>query len=101
MLVLSRKPGESIVIGDDIIIEVARITPPTIDLAITAPPWVRRLLVPEYIQVPADQEVISRHCNESLQLGGDIQIFVVDIRKNDKVRLGIDCPRGLAVRRRD
>lgn len=37
MLVLSRKPGEKILIGDDVIITVVRIGPKTVRIGIEAP----------------------------------------------------------------
>lgn len=37
MLVLSRKPSEQILIGDDIVLTVVRIGPNTVRLGITAP----------------------------------------------------------------
>jgi carbon storage regulator len=37
MLVLSRKPGEEILIGDDITLTVVRIGPNTVRIGITAP----------------------------------------------------------------
>lgn len=37
MLVLSRKPGERIFIGDDIVITIVRIGPATVRLGIEAP----------------------------------------------------------------
>ena len=40
MLVLSRKPGETIVVGDDIIVTVVAITGNRIKLGIEAPPEV-------------------------------------------------------------
>jgi carbon storage regulator len=43
MLVLSRKKDESIVIGDDIVIEVLSIRDDTIRLGISAPPEVKIL----------------------------------------------------------
>jgi sRNA-binding carbon storage regulator CsrA len=101
MLVLSRKLSECFLIGDDIIVRVAGIAPHVVDLAITAPPSLRRLLLPNETAVPADQEVISRGHNESLRLGDDITVIVVDIRR-DKVRLGVDYPEDhLEVRRMD
>lgn len=37
MLVLSRKPGERILVGDDVVITVVRIGPNTVRLGISAP----------------------------------------------------------------
>ena len=42
--------------------------------------------------------VLTRHKNESIQIGGDITIVVVDIR-GDKVRLGIEAPRDTSIHR--
>lgn len=44
--------------------------------------------------------VLSRHRDESIVLGDEISIVVVDIR-GDKVRLGIDAPIGLPVHRQE
>ena len=43
--------------------------------------------------------VLSRKKNESIVIG-DVTIVVVDIR-GDRVRLGIDAPRDVAVHRRE
>ncbi len=42
--------------------------------------------------------VLSRHKDESIMIGDDVKITVVDIR-GDKVRLGIDAPTDLPVHR--
>ena len=42
--------------------------------------------------------VLSRHRDESIMIGDDISITVVDIR-GDKVRLGIEAPKNIAVHR--
>jgi carbon storage regulator len=44
--------------------------------------------------------VLSRHIDESIIIEGGIKITVVDIR-GDKVRLGIEAPRELAVDREE
>ena len=42
--------------------------------------------------------VLSRHCSESIMIGDDIKITIVDIRP-DRVRLGIEAPTNMSVHR--
>ena len=44
--------------------------------------------------------VLSRHRDESIIIGDDIVITIVDIR-GDKVRLGINAPQDIPVHRRE
>jgi carbon storage regulator len=44
--------------------------------------------------------VLSRHRDESIIIGDDIVITIVDIR-GDKVRLGIDAPQDIPVHRQE
>ena len=44
--------------------------------------------------------VLSRHRDESIMIGDEIVITVVDIR-GDKVRLGIDAPQNVPVHRQE
>ena len=44
--------------------------------------------------------VLSRQRDESIVIGDNIVVTVVDIR-GDKVRLGIDCPTDIPVHRRE
>ncbi|MFW6169873.1 MAG: carbon storage regulator CsrA [Planctomycetota bacterium] len=44
--------------------------------------------------------VLSRHRDESIMIGDEIVITVVDIR-GDKVRLGIDAPQDIPVHRQE
>lgn len=44
--------------------------------------------------------VLSRHRDESIMIGDDVVITVVDIR-GDKVRLGIAAPQDIPVHRRE
>lgn len=44
--------------------------------------------------------VLSRHRDESIIIGDDIIITVVDVR-GDKVRLGIDAPTDIPVHRQE
>ena len=44
--------------------------------------------------------VLSRGKSESIMIGDDVEITIVDIRGN-KVRLGITAPRSISVHRRE
>ena len=44
--------------------------------------------------------VLSRQKDESIMIGDEVEITIVDVR-GDKVRLGINAPRSIAVHRRE
>ncbi|MCH2128481.1 MAG: carbon storage regulator CsrA [Pirellulaceae bacterium] len=44
--------------------------------------------------------VLSRHRDESIMIGDDVVVTIVDIR-GDKVRLGIDAPQHIPVHRQE
>ena len=44
--------------------------------------------------------VLSRHRDESIMIGDDVVVTIVDIR-GDKVRLGIDAPQTIPVHRQE
>lgn len=44
--------------------------------------------------------VLSRHKNETIMIGDDVTITIVDIR-GDKVRLGIEAPQMIPVHRKE
>ena len=44
--------------------------------------------------------VLSRQKDESIIIGDDIEITIVDVR-GDKVRLGINAPRSISVHRKE
>lgn len=44
--------------------------------------------------------ILSRKRGEAILLGDDIQVIVMEI-KSDKVRLGIEAPRGVKVHREE
>ncbi len=44
--------------------------------------------------------VLSRHRDESIMIGDDVVVTIVDIR-GDKVRLGIDAPTDIPVHRQE
>ncbi|MEO2033764.1 MAG: carbon storage regulator CsrA [Planctomycetaceae bacterium] len=44
--------------------------------------------------------VLSRQCDQTIVIGDSIRITIVDVR-GDKVRLGIDAPRDIAVHREE
>ena len=44
--------------------------------------------------------VLTRHRNQSIRIGDDIVVTIVDIR-GDKIRLGVNAPRHLPVHREE
>jgi carbon storage regulator len=44
--------------------------------------------------------VLSRQRDESIMIGDDVEIIIVDVR-GDKVRLGITAPKDIPVHRRE
>lgn len=44
--------------------------------------------------------VLSRHIDESIMIGDEIELTIVDIR-GDKVRIGINAPPSVAVHRKE
>ncbi len=44
--------------------------------------------------------VLSRQVDESIMIGDDVEIIIVDVR-GDKVRLGITAPKNIPVHRRE
>jgi len=44
--------------------------------------------------------VLSRQKDESIMIGDDVEITIVDVR-GDKVRLGINAPRSISVHRKE
>ena len=44
--------------------------------------------------------VLSRQRDESIMIGDDVEITIVDVR-GDKVRLGINAPKSIPVHRRE
>lgn len=44
--------------------------------------------------------VLSRQKDESIMIGDEVEITIVDVR-GDKVRLGINAPRNIAVHRKE
>src|SRR3982750_1117430 len=47
-----------------------------------------------------DMLVLSRQRDETIMIGDDIEVTVVDIR-GDKVRLGINAPKSISVHRKE
>jgi carbon storage regulator len=45
--------------------------------------------------------VLSRVRGESIIIGDDIEVTIIDIRHNGKVRLGIEAPKDITVHREE
>lgn len=83
MLVLTRKLGESIIIGDDIKVTVLNISDDQI-----------------YLDVNIILESLTIHLQESISIKDDIKITVVKIDKT-QVKLGIDAPKNVIINREE
>jgi len=44
--------------------------------------------------------VLSRRINESIKIGDDIEIMIIDVR-GDQVRIGVAAPKDIAVHRKE
>jgi len=46
--------------------------------------------------------ILTRYAGESIIIGGDIEITILDVRKSDgRVRLGTAAPKGIPVHRKE
>lgn len=108
MLTLSRKKDEGIVIGDAIFVTIADIRGDKVQFAIKAPleiPIHRQEVYEENMQENVSQRnemlvVISRKRNESIVIGRNTIITVIDIR-GDKMRIGIEVPKETPIHRQE
>ena len=62
MLVLSRKPGERILIGNDVVVTIVRIGPNTVRLGIDAPGHLN--IVREELCEPGTVEALTGHLGD-------------------------------------
>jgi len=62
--------------------------------------WVQKGVSDMDVKGENDMLVLSRQRNETIMIGDDVEITVVDIR-GDKVRLGINAPRQIQVHRKE
>jgi carbon storage regulator len=66
MLTITRRPGEKIMIGDDVVIEIVEVTGTTVRVGITAPR--ERLIYREELW-----ERVKRENQEAAQAGFDVE----------------------------
>jgi carbon storage regulator len=126
-LVLTRHLGESIMIGDDVEVQVVDLRPGTVRIKVMAPRTiaVHRREVFDMIQAspvgaeplpplalalettavarpskPQGGLVLSRYTQQSIMVGNEIEVMIVEIRPAT-VKLKITAPRSVAVHRRE
>jgi sRNA-binding carbon storage regulator CsrA len=85
MLVLSRKMGDCIVIGDEFVVTVAFLAPEHAELSLTR-------LDGSFVRSA------SVRCNEWFEVDDQIRVAVVRV-ENEKARIGIDAPSDNSVHR--
>ncbi|MHC4443377.1 MAG: carbon storage regulator [Planctomycetota bacterium] len=88
MLVLTRNPGESVLIGNEIEITVNEVRGDEVCLEITAPNTTR----------PNRKE--TWRLNEPIPISDNISLMIAGIR-GSKVRLGITAPSNVHIARKD
>lgn len=95
MLVLSRRVGEGIYIGNTFVVKVADIQDDCVDLVFSFTS-LSRFTLPECRLLPLDQEMVTRRKNEGVRIGNDIEILVIGFRpegeSSARVRIGINAP---------
>lgn len=90
MLVLSRCVGESVIIGDELVIEVIAVTPMNATLRAS-----RRIFSD---RITKEIEIKTLRPGEQTSLDIDTAVVLIDL-KEDKARLGISAPRSASVHR--
>ena len=85
MLVLARSKGQSIMIGDEIVVTIVELVGDRVRFGVNAP---ANLAIVKG-EGPAEQ---------SIKVGTDVSVTVIDVR-GDKVRVGVVSPRYMAVHR--
>ena len=73
MLILSRRPGESLTIGDDVVVTVVGVTGNQIRLGITAPREVRVLREEVYKAMREEKQVAANELDSSRRLGDAVR----------------------------
>lgn len=104
MLVLTRKPGEKLRIGEQLLVEIARVETGKVSLVIESP--LPLVLMPGDVEVGSTDGTpvrVSRKLDDSVVAGSgaaQIEVLVVSV-KGEQVRLGIRAPREMAVYREE
>ncbi len=102
MLVLSRRPDTSILVGHDIVVRVELVSGDDVCLAIEGPEWVRVERIDEHEVAdqlarrgkawqPDRMHVLSRRARPGLLINGEVVVAVQAI-SNESVRIGIEAP---------
>ncbi len=82
MLVLTRKAGEGLIIGDDIKVTVLTIDKKQVELSVN------------------DSEGVTINLQESISIRGDITVKLVKTDKT-QVKLGIEAPKDVTINREE
>lgn len=104
MLVLTRKPGEKIVVGNLYRIEIAAVARGVVKLVFNVDKPV--ILMPGNIELNAGSEelTVTRKVDDSVLIGDDptsqIEVLIVSV-KGEAVRIGVKAPREVTVHREE
>lgn len=104
MLVLTRKPGEKLRIGTQLVLEIAKVEAGKVSLVFETP--LALTLMPGDVEIGSGDGApvrVSRKLDDSVLAGsgaGRIEVLVVSV-KGEQVRIGIRAPRELSVYREE
>jgi carbon storage regulator len=94
MLVLSRREGESMMIGDDLMLTVSKIDPDRVQLQLSQKFFANRM---SFFDPTRESWLRS---GQSMAIADGVTCTLVAI-KGDKVRLGFTVPKGIALHRKE
>lgn len=88
MLVISRMVGEGLLLDDRICVAPSAIADDSVTFRVV------KKCGPD-----KSVESVTAKLNEPIDLGDEMAVVVVEIRNNDKIRVGIEAPNGRSVHR--
>lgn len=111
MLVLKCRPGTAVRVGEEIVLRVDLVVGPHACVSVECPPTMTVMNAAEASMLSeirsrgispdlSRARVLSSEATAELIVGGDVRVTVLSVHRNG-VRIGVEAPQHLAVRRDD